>query len=139
MAPEVCIYHRQWEQEAGIFPGVLRCSPGLNPGREECTANLHPAMEGKGPLETQLGLASYIHVSQRGVSPLDIEGTVPEETRPEGAALQRGHPAVQFPGAQGFQEHPDHQDRPEHQGHLALQNRQVLLQALAAGLHLSVY
>jgi hypothetical protein len=126
-------------QEAGILGGVLRCSPGTDPGREECTAHLHPAMEGKGPLETQLGLASYIHESQRGVSPRqDIdEGTRAEGTRHEGAALQRGRPAVQFPGEQRFQDHQDHQ-RPERQGHLALQNRQVLLPP-AAGLKIRVY
>jgi hypothetical protein len=103
-------------------------------------AHLHPAiaMDRKGPLETHLGLASYIHGSQRGGSPQDIvEGTGPEGTPPEGAAaLQRGHPAVQFLGDQGFQEH---QDRPDPQDHLALQNRQVLLQAPAGGLDSSVY
>jgi hypothetical protein len=114
MVPEVCIFLLHRGQEAGILEGVLRSSP-VDPGRAECMARLHPAiaMDQKGPLETHLGLASYIHASQRAGSPHIVEGTGPEGMRPEVAVLQRGHPAVQFPGDQ------EHQERPGHLGHLA--------------------
>ena len=88
MVPEVCTAppHPHPQAQAGIR-GELRRSLGVG---EECRAHLHIPMEGKELPETRLRLAS-------GASPQDIVDT---EGTSEGVAVQRGHPAVQFPDEQ---------------------------------------
>ena len=95
-AREVCTFHRhsQGQQTVHrILAGeVLRHSPVLNQDREYSGAYLHPAMEGKGTLETQMGLATY-------------SDGVPHhrkvESRPE-EAVQSNHLAARFPGEAGM-------------------------------------
>jgi hypothetical protein len=110
MVPEVCIslplVHHPREQEAGILEVLRYCPSGMDPGREECMAHLHAAVEAKGLPETHLRLASSHTSSQWDI----VDHTLPPRTRAEAAgAVQRWcHLADQLADEQAFQDRPDH-------------------------------